>query len=253
MVTIATHIVKGGQNKSTVLGNISYLTAKTKRTIMVDVDAGQGSLTKWFLGDKEIKFDLGDLFYGRCELIDCLHKINDNLYILPNKRKGSDLKEFGETKLTNHPFPFEDLTDLLEKSGFQVCYFDLSPGMSSLEKYALKACNEVVTPLIPEYFSVDGVIQFADLINEINKSHRKSIKHSRIVLSSVNKTFKRHKDALEAFKNVDYKLYEIGQTSKIPDAQGVNKTVFEYDPSNKVIPEFERLTEDLLKTWEDLI
>jgi len=55
--------------------------------------------------------------------------------------------------------------------------------MSTLERSILSAMDEVVTPLTPEYFSLDGIDSFSKELSQINKSYRKKIQHKKIVVN----------------------------------------------------------------------
>ena len=61
---------------------------------------------------------------------------------------------------------FEHNKDL-EDLGFEYAVYDLSPGMSLLEKRILSSVDEVITPLTPEYFSLDGIEIFNNDLKEI--------------------------------------------------------------------------------------
>lgn len=76
------------------------------------------------------------------------------------------LKQYAKTRLNDEPFIFEELGEELNSLGYETVIYDLSPGMSRLEKSVLLAMDEVIVPLTPEYFSVDGITIFN---NELQK------------------------------------------------------------------------------------
>ena len=152
------------------------------------------------------------------------------------------LKQYAESQLNDTPFIFEDLCTELEKLGFVIAIFDLSPGMSRLEKCVLLAMNEVITPLTPEYFSIDGVSIFNNELQKLNKSFRRNVQHKKIIANNINRSFKRHNVFYHQFKALDYELFSIGQDSKLVESQIYNKSIFEYYPASKTIPELKKLT-----------
>jgi len=244
--TIAFHILKGGSSKSTNCGNIAFSLAKQgKKTIAVDCDY-QSNLSKWFIV-KPIEFDLGDVLQGKIEVKKAMCQITDNFYIIPVKNK-SDLKNYAETKLFQEPFVFEELIVELNKLGFDFALFDLAPSISQLERSILLSVNEVITPMLPEYFSYDGITLFEQELNKVNKSFRKNVKHNKIVVSCINESFRRHKSYLHAIEGLSnrYKIYKISQDSKIPESQMFNKSIFDYAPNSKTIKEIELITNDIL-------
>ena len=51
---------------------------------------------------------------------------------------------------------FDRLRRALAAHGADLVIYDLSPGLSLLERSVLMSVNEVVLPALAEYFSVDG-------------------------------------------------------------------------------------------------
>ncbi|OHD54665.1 MAG: plasmid partition protein [Spirochaetes bacterium GWF1_51_8] len=240
MQRIAFHIQKGGVGKTTLSGNIAHaLAIKGRKTIMIDCDP-QGNLSGWFLKESP-KFELADVLNGRAELKDAIVEVHPGLSILPTFGIGGELKTYAENKLNDEPFIFEDLSGELAKMGFDVAIYDLSPGMSRLEKCVILAMDEVITPLTPEYFGLDGIEIFNEELKKINKNYRKTVKHSKIVVNNLNHSFKRHNEIYEVYQKMDYDLYTIGQDSKLAESQVYNQSIFEYAPTSRVVPEIERL------------
>ncbi|MBP7554426.1 MAG: ParA family protein [Spirochaetes bacterium] len=249
---IAFHIQKGGVGKSTLSGNVAYSISKTKKTIMLDCDP-QGNLSSWFITDKNLQYELSDILKGNVPLKDVIYQITDNLFIIPTFGLNGSLKNYAETQLNDEPFIFEDLCVEIEKLGFEFAIFDLSPGMSKLEKCVLLAMDETITPLTPEFFSIDGIVIFNNELQKINKAYRKNVVHNKIVVNNINYSFRRHNIIYDKIKKLDYQIFTIGQDSKIAEAQLQNKSIYEYYPESKTIPELNNLAESLIKTTKEEI
>lgn len=247
MKRIAFHIQKGGVGKTTLSGNTAHAIARLgKKTVMIDTDP-QGNLSSWFLTSAP-RFELADVLGGKASVADALIEIRENLFLLPTFGIGGNLKQYSETKLNDEPFIFEDLAEEFEKLGFDVLIFDLSPGMSRLEKCALIGVGEVITPLSAEFFGMDGIEIFNSELEKLNKGFRKDIKHEKIVFNGINKSFSRHNAILEALtEKLDYDFYTVGQDSKIAEAQIKHQSIFEYAGSSRTVPEIERLATAILK------
>ena len=244
MYKIAFHIQKGGVGKTTLSGNMGYsLALKGKKTVLIDVDP-QGSLSTWFLSNAPA-YELASVLNEKTDVSSALVKLNDNLWIIPTFGLEVNLKDFSETQLFRKPNTFSNLVKELAKLDFEFAIFDLSPGMSLLEMSVIAAMNEVITPLTPEYFSLDGIEIFTNHLKRINKDYEKSVKHRRIVINNINHSFRRHNTVLEAIQKKDYLLYTIAQDAKIAESQQLQKPIFYY-PSSKTIAEFDRLADDLI-------
>lgn len=245
MRTIAIHIQKGGVGKTTLSGNIAYALAKKgRKTLMVDCDP-QANLSSWFISNAP-QYELADILTGKVEAEKTIIELKPNLFIIPTFGIDGGLKSYSEGKLIDEPFIFDDLKDEVAKLGFDTMILDLSPGMSRLEKCAILSCDEVITPLTPEFFSLDGIDIFHNELKKINKAYRKDVKHTKIVINNMNHSFKRHKlivDKITAIPNFEF--FYIGQDSKIAESQLKNQTIFEYFSASKTIPEIEKLAQSI--------
>ena len=240
MKKVAFAIQKGGTGKTTLSGNVAFYSGKSRKTVLVDCDP-QGNSSSWFITGSP-QYELSDVLKGDVEAARALFQISENFYILPTFGLNGTLKQYAETQLNDEPFIFEDLCNELEKLSFKVAIFDLSPGMSRLEKCVLLAMDEVITPLTPEFFSIDGISIFNNELKKINKAYRRNVQHKKVVANNINRSFKRHNVYYKQFRKLDYDLFTIGQDSKLAEAQIYNQSIFDYFPESKTIPEIEKLT-----------
>jgi cellulose biosynthesis protein BcsQ len=245
MKTIGFSIQKGGTGKTSIAGNVGHAVARRGgKTLLVDGDP-QGSLTSWFLTEAGSKWELSDFLQGEATLSQATVEIADNLHLLQTFGIGGTLGRYSEGLLEREPFVFHDLNEEAEKQGFDMVIYDLSPGKSRLERSILLSVDEVITPLIPEYFSVDGVEIFNDFLREVEKGFRRRIPYRRIVLNMVNARFRRHQGYCKKMSGYDYEIYELPQDAKISEAQTVHKSIFDYWPGSKSIPGIEKIAEVL--------
>lgn len=239
MRKIAFFLQKGGVGKTTLAGNVAYATSAAKRTVLVDADP-QGNSTSWLLRDPP-ENELADVLAGKVTAQAALVEISENLAILPTFSIGGDLQSLADWKLGSQPFIFDDLCATLEATGFEVAIFDLSPGLRLLEKYVILAMDEVITPLTPEYFALDGIQSFTAALEAINRDYRRDVKHRVLVANQVNRSFRRHRYIHDKFRGLELDMFTIPQDSKIAEAQLAHETIFTYSPESKSIPEFRRL------------
>ena len=182
--TVAFHLQKGGVGKTTISGTLACQSAlSSKKTLIIDCDP-QGNVSSWFLQSAP-KFELADVLQGKCFVGDAIVKIPniDNLYILPTFGIGGTLKIYSETKLAEEPYVLQDLVSEVSKD-FDHVILDLSPGLGMLERAALIASDEVVTPMTSEVFSLDGLEIFIHELQKLRKNMRSAVKHNKIIINS---------------------------------------------------------------------
>ena len=244
MRKIAFHIQKGGVGKTTLSGNVAAALARRgSRTVLVDCDP-QGSATSWLCADV-IKADLADVLQRNADLATALLALSEGFYLLPTIAIDGTLKEWSETTLTREPKALEFLNADLSAAGFDFAIYDLSPGMSQLERAILAEMDEIVSPLTPEFFSMDGIEVFVSELAKIKKGWRRDIVHKKLVCNGMNKSFGRHKAFFAQFDQLAFELFTIPQDAALAESPIVHQSIFEFSPAAKSIPALEKLAEAL--------
>ena len=207
--TIAFHLQKGGVGKTTVSGALACQSAINGHpTVYVDVDP-QGNASSWFL-KKGTRFEFADVLQGEANLEDVIVEASKvkNLFLIPTFGVGGSLKNYSETRLAEEPYVIQDLIGELSKD-FDRIILDLSPGFGRLEKSALIACDEVITPMTPEFFSVEGLEIFINEIQKTKKNFRSNVKHFKVVINAFEERIKQHRDIFNSASEGQYKVYKI--------------------------------------------
>ncbi|GMO41737.1 MAG: ParA family protein [Treponemataceae bacterium] len=245
MKKLCFHIQKGGVGKTSISGNVADCLARNgKKTILIDCDP-QGNSSSW-LCTAEIRYDIGDVLSGGCKPESAVVPLKNNLSVLPVIAIGGHLKEWSETKLVQQPKAFEFLMSDIAAMGFDVAVLDCSPSFSMLEMALIAHVDEVINPLSPEFFSVDGIEIFQHELQKIEKANRKKILNNKIVVNMLNKSFARHKEFYEELQKLRYEVFTIPQDSKIAECQIAHQSIFDYAPSARSVAHFESLTQRLL-------
>ena len=208
--TIAFHLQKGGVGKTTISGTLACQSAiNGHNTLVIDCDP-QGNISSWFLQTAPA-FELADVLQGKCFVKDAIVKVPvvDNLYLLPTFGIGGTLKTYSETKLSEEPFVIQDLVREVSFD-YDHIIMDLSPGLGMLERYALIASDEVITPMTSEVFSLDGLEIFITELQKLRKNLRSNVKHDKIIINSFDTRIKQHRDIYAAaVESGNYKVYLI--------------------------------------------
>jgi cellulose biosynthesis protein BcsQ len=245
MRKICFHIQKGGVGKTSVSGTVAYSLARQgRKTVFVDCDP-QGNASSWYCGEV-IDHDIADVLARRASPGQAVKHIAGNLFMVPVVAIGGTLKEWSETKLVQNPKAFEFLAADLEILGFEYAIFDCSPSFSQLERAVIAVADEVVNPLSPEFFSIDGIEIFIAELRKIEGDYRRKIRNDKIALNMVNKSFARHREFQRVLGNLNYQIFIIPQDAKVAECQIAHQSLYDFAPQAKSIPNFEALAAALL-------
>lgn len=207
MKTIAFHLQKGGVGKTSLSCSALYELAHKGKVCLIDGDP-QGNSSSWLTHDGkkvEPKAELADVLQG-VDVNEALLEIRENIYLIPTFGLTGKLKTYGETQLNNEPFIFTELNELLEKKGFDYIVYDLSPGFGRLEKSILMGVDSIITPLMADIFSLDGIEIFTTELTKLKKNFRVDPKHDMIIVNGYNKVIKQNREILDAIPDTFTKL-----------------------------------------------
>ena len=238
MKAVAISIQKGGTGKTSISGNIAHLT--TKKTLLIDADP-QGSLSSWLLKEPPAH-EFTDVLKGKVTLQAALVQLKEALWLLPTFGLNGGLRDYAGENLEKEPFIFQDLRTEARKCGIELLIYDLGPAAGRLERCVLLGCDEVVTPITPEYFSIDGIELFKTFLEEVRK-YRGSVRHRKIVLNGINRSFRRHREYQAAVKDMAYEVFEIVQDAKLPEAQVLHLPLIDYAPKARSLQGLRRIAE----------
>lgn len=220
--SIAFHLQKGGVGKTTISGTLACQSAlEGASTLLIDVDP-QGNASSWFLKYAP-KFELADVIQGKCFPNEAIIQLDQvpNLSLLPTFGIGGTLKNYSETKLAEEPYVIQDLLKELSKT-YEHIILDLSPGLGRLERSSLIAVDEVITPMTPEVFSLDGLEIFIEELKRLKKNLRSSVRHSKIVINSFDERIKQHRDIYEEASKGAFEVFKVPVDPLFRKAQEAN-------------------------------
>ncbi|MGI6432521.1 MAG: ParA family protein [Sphaerochaetaceae bacterium] len=207
--TVSFHLQKGGVGKTTISGTLACQSALDGySTLLVDIDP-QGNASSWFFKE-QLKYEIADVLAGHCFFQEAIVEVPKvpNLFLLPTFGIGGSLKQYAETKIGDEPFVIQDLIHEIGPS-FDRIILDLSPGLGKLERSAIIASDEIITPMTPEIFSLDGLEIFIDELDKIRKNLRSTVIHSKVIINGFDGRIKQHKEIFEASTHGSFNVYKI--------------------------------------------
>jgi chromosome partitioning protein len=252
MKTIAIALQKGGTGKTVLSVSLSASLALKApgRVLLVDCDP-QGNSSEW-AAPQPIRAELAGVLSGTVPLRDALAKANfPGLSVLPSAGLGGELKAWGEGAGVRKPFAFLEVTKAAATLGFQYCVFDLSPGFGAVERAALVAADEVVTPIVPDPFGVSGLEIFTTNLKELRQDlNTQKPAYRRIVINAIDNRIKQHGEILESIQRSaeGFTVYRFPVDQVFRRAQTEQQSLFQTNSAKKeTVAELERLTSDLME------
>ncbi len=241
---------KGGTGKTSMSVTVAAELAKNHRVIFIDCDP-QGNATNWLIGDIDLHNELADYLIDKVALENITIKTPvKNLDLLPTAGLGGRLKLFADGgNAAKNPYCIADLLDELNNS-YDYAILDLSPSFGFFERSILIACNEVITPIIPVSFSVDGLKIFSQNLLDAKKAMRSERPiYQRIIVNAIDSRIEQHNTYIESLKNTltNFNLYFVKVDQIFSKAQNHNMTIQEFSGAKKEnLAEFQRIAKDLI-------
>jgi chromosome partitioning protein len=253
MKSIAFSLQKGGCGKTSVSVSVAAQLARAGDTLLVDADP-QGNTTAW-VGPAELSAELSGVLYEQYKAQAAIVKTaTPGLWLLPTAGQGGSLKTFIERSAAGDPFCMQRIADEAASLGFRYMVIDLSPAFGTFERAAVTAADEVVTPVTPEQFCMDGLQIFIENLADARKKLR-SCKpaYNKLVVTALNKSFKRHVVLFDNIQKIlsDMQIYDIPQDQVFGNAQVLRRTVQEIQAAKpETLAAIELLAKDLAGAGE---
>ena len=78
-----------------------------------------------------------------------------------------------------------------------------APKLTAAARRVLAAMQEIITPVLPEGFSYDGIEIFNAELQNVNKRWRKNVLHRKIVVNNINRSIRSHMEYYDLIKSLD--------------------------------------------------
>lgn len=251
MLTLAFANRKGGTGKTTSAVNLAACLAEAgKQVVLIDLDPQANATTA--LGAKRAKDNLGSqtLFTEQYNAATILVDTpQTNLRLLP---AGSDLAalEFnlGERNPKWHSSLARGLSGLDNQC--EIIVLDCPPALGTLTVAALVAASGVIIPLQCDYFSLEGLAEFARNISQLRASHnRKLMLYGLLKTMYDPRTLLTRQVSEEIDRHFGTKVFatKIPRNVRLAEAPSHGLPINLYDPKSKGAIAYHEVAKELLK------
>jgi len=222
-----------------------------KRVLIVDNDPQANTTIALLPTETVVDKDVCSLYY-KGELQDAVYpSVVPGLDIVPSSIDLSIVEmriisEIGREQL------LKDALDCDFAKKYDYIIIDTSPLLGSIVINSLNAANKLLIP-VSDYFSLEGISKFLNVIFEIKKKINKDLEIGGVVLTLFNERTVINKNIRDEVKNVFKDLVletSIPENVKLKEAPSYKQSIFTYAPSSTGAGAYKKLTKEIVSKWE---
>jgi chromosome partitioning protein len=235
---------KGGIGKTTTCVNLgAALALRGHRVLIIDTDT-QANVAM-ALGVNTYKKSLTHVLTHKAQAKECVLRVRKNLDILPSdiglfKAQQRMVLEMAREEI------FEEL--FVELTDYEYQLIDCAPSVSLLTVNTLAYTDEVFIPVSMEMLAVSSVEQFVNYLKNINRVLGRETAIRLIIPTLYDPRRKISEHVVKMLRKIGPIVAEpIWVDTKLSEAPGVGKTIFEYAPRSRGAIDYARLTEFVVK------
>jgi chromosome partitioning protein len=231
---------KGGIGKTTTCVNLgAALALRGHKVLLIDTDT-QANLAV-ALGINSHKKSLADVLARKATAEECVIGARKNLDLLP-----SDINLFKAQQRMVLEMAREEIFEELFSglSGYDYQLLDCAPSVTLLTVNALSYVDEVFIPVSMEMLALSSVEQFINYLKNVHSALGKGAEIRLIIPTMYDPRRKVSEKVLRLLKKLGPRVTEpIWVDTKLSEAPGVGKTIFEYASRSRGAIDYAKLTE----------
>jgi chromosome partitioning protein len=237
IITIGNH--KGGVGKTTTAASLGHgLALRGKAVLLVDLDAQAQLASVLNMKQDNAVYEL--LVSTRTTYDQLMVKTGrPKLWLIPGSMETANAAAVLRDR------PISSLADKLANTDFDYIIIDTSPGVSDLQKQAIRAADYLIIPCATDYLSTEGVFRYLSIAEKIDNGgalagilptmYDDSTKESKAVLDELHKEFK------------SAVLTPIHRATVLRECAAAGKTIHERQPGSRAAAEYNALVDHILR------
>jgi len=240
---------KGGTGKTSLSTSYAYrLAERGFKVLVLDLDS-QGHATRC-LGEEGASFPrtLFDVLVRKVPLAQVTIETKmPGLWLVPSNLAMSTV-DLSLMPLAGREFKLRNaLKEAEDKYDFVV--MDAPPSFGLLNLNALMAANDLITPVLADFLSYDGLRLLFETIQGLEEDLSHQLENIFICVNAYNQTFRIAREAVDALREhySEYVLESIvRQCTKFAQASSEGCPIFGYDPDSKGATDIEAMQQEVL-------
>ncbi|OGW98114.1 MAG: hypothetical protein A2Z81_01980 [Omnitrophica WOR_2 bacterium GWA2_45_18] len=236
---------KGGVAKTTTALNLaSELARAGKKVILIDMDP-QYSSTAAIFGNQHFEFNIYNVIVDKMDIHSVIqHSDAFGIDVVP-----SDIELSGASlRINEHIGREKVLYHYTKKLKYDFLIVDAPPSLGLLTVNALTACNELVVPICPEFFSLKGIKLLEEIVENVREGLGSDIQITGVVITRYRERLVTN-EARDAIRNYfGKKVFDvvIPENIKIEEAHNAHLPVYKYDKKSKGAEAYHQLAKEIM-------
>ncbi|HLC99333.1 MAG TPA: ParA family protein [Patescibacteria group bacterium] len=241
---------KGGVGKTTTAIHLSAALARAgKFVLLVDLDPQANATSGMGLDHRNLTKGIYEVLVDGVSLKEIILELGQTGLRLAPATVNLAGAAVDLVSMDRREFRLADA--LLEiKHGYDFIIIDSPPSLGLLTINGLVACQQVLIPVQPEYFALEGVGQLLDTIRLVRENLRPDLELLGAVITMLDKRNRLGREVLaELQKHFPDRLFStmIPRTVRLAEAPSHGKTIFDYEPTSPAAIAYEALAKEIME------